>query len=133
MPLSVVRLKRKRSASSQLALMTSSQHPMNCSRSQLVRYELAHVRISAIRPHWEQSVVSLKYLLLPTYVHLTVAVACWSPSQPFPYRASSELIDRSSGRAETTSHTAHQDSEATTPLVTSRTYLLLSEQGLDTH
>ena len=41
--------------------------------------------------------------------------------------ASSELIDRSSGRAESTSHTTHRDSKATTP------YLLLGEQGLDTH
>ena len=64
----------------------------------------------------------------------TVAVACWSPSQPFPYEESSELIDRSSGRAETTSHTTHRDSEATPPQVTSRTYLLLlGEQGIDTH
>ena len=49
------------------------------------------------------------------------------------YGASSELINRSSGRAETTSHTTHWDSEATTPRVTSLTYLLQSEQGLDTH
>ena len=63
----------------------------------------------------------------------TVAVACWSPSQPFPYGANSELIDRYPGRAETTSHATHRDSEATTPRGTSRTYLLLGEQGLDTH
>ena len=61
----------------------------------------------------------------------TVAVACWSPSQPFPYRASSELTDRSSGRAETTSHTTHRESEAIIPRVTSRTYLLIGEQGPD--
>ena len=66
-------------------------------------------------------------------VQFSVAVACWSPSQPLPYGSSSEFIDRSSGRAETTSHTANRDSEATTPRVTSRTYLLLlGEQGLDT-
>ena len=47
-------------------------------------------------------------------------------TQPaFPYRASSELVVRSSGRAETTSHTTHQDSETTTPRVTSLTYFLL--------
>ena len=37
--------------------------------------------------------------------------------------------DRSSGRAETTSHTTHRDSEATTPRLASRTYLLLGEQA----
>ena len=51
-------------------------------------------------------------------------------TQPaFPYGASSEFIDRSSGRAETTSHTTHRDSEATTPRVTSRTNLLLVNRG----
>ena len=67
-------------------------------------------------------------------VCVCVCVACLSLSQPFPYGASSEVVDRSSGRAETTSHTTHRDSEATTPRLTSRTYLLLlGEQGLDTH
>ena len=33
----------------------------------------------------------------------------------FPYGASSELIDRYSGRVETISHTTHRDSKATTP------------------
>ena len=47
-------------------------------------------------------------------------------TQPdFSYGVSSELIDRSLGRAETTSHTTHRDSVATTPRVTSHTYLLL--------
>ena len=55
-------------------------------------------------------------------------------TQPaFPYEGSSEFIDRSLGRAETTSHTTHQDSEATTHRVTSYTYLLLGEQRLGTH
>ena len=50
-------------------------------------------------------------------------------TQPaFPYGASSELIDRSSERAETPSHTTHRNSKAT-----SRTYLLPGEQGVDTH
>ena len=62
---------------------------------------------------------------------------CNSPRSPVGhpaslphYGASSELIDRSSGRTETTStHNTHRESEATTPRVTSRTYLLLGEQG----
>ena len=37
------------------------------------------------------------------------------------YGASSELIDLFSGRAETTSHTTHPDSEATTHRITSCT------------
>ena len=61
----------------------------------------------------------------------TVAVACWSTSQPFPYGTSSKLIDQSSGWAQTTSHTTHWESEVTTPRVTSRTYMLLGEQGLE--
>ena len=40
---------------------------------------------------------------------------------------------RASGRAETTLYTTHRDSEATTPQVTSRTYLLLGEQELEIH
>ena len=55
----------------------------------------------------------------------TVIVAYWSPS--------SELIDRSLGRAETTSHTTHQGSEATASRLTSCIYLLLREHRLDTH
>ena len=41
----------------------------------------------------------------------TVAVACWSPSQHFYYGASLELIDQSSVRSETTSHTGPQPLE----------------------
>ncbi|MPC26573.1 hypothetical protein E2C01_019715 [Portunus trituberculatus] len=47
---------------------------------------------------------------------------CTSPRSPpghpasLPhYGANSELIDRSSGRTETTSHSTHRESEATTP------------------
>ncbi|MPC90988.1 hypothetical protein E2C01_085996 [Portunus trituberculatus] len=46
------------------------------------------------------------------------------------YGTSSELIDRSSGRTETTPHSTHRENEAATPRVTSRTYLLLGEHGL---
>ena len=45
------------------------------------------------------------------------------------YGASTELIDRSWGRAETTSHTTHWECEATTLRITSRTYLLLVNRG----
>lgn len=41
-----------------------------------------------------------------------------------------KLIDRSSGRTETTSHTIYQNSEATVSRVTYCTYLLPDEQGL---
>ena len=59
---------------------------------------------------------------------------CLLVTQPaYPDGGSSELMDRSLGRAETTSHTTYRDSKATAPRVTSCTYLLLGEQGLDTH
>ncbi|MPC78225.1 hypothetical protein E2C01_072708 [Portunus trituberculatus] len=45
-------------------------------------------------------------------------------------RASSEFIDRSSGKIETTPYSTHRESEATTPRITSRTFLLLGEHGL---
>ncbi|MPC24318.1 Eukaryotic peptide chain release factor subunit 1 [Portunus trituberculatus] len=43
------------------------------------------------------------------------------------YGVSSELIDQSSDRTETTTHSTHWESEATTPRVTSHTYLLLAQ------
>ncbi|MPC32871.1 hypothetical protein E2C01_026202 [Portunus trituberculatus] len=52
------------------------------------------------------------------------------PASLFYYGASAELIDRSSGRAETTTRSTNRESEATTPRVTSHTYLLLGEQWL---
>ena len=77
--------------------------------------------------------VFLFWVLMCVCSLFTVTVVCWSPSQPLPYGTNSELIDRSSGRPETTSHSTHRESKATTPRVTSCTYLLLGDQGLDTH
>ncbi|MPC33333.1 hypothetical protein E2C01_026678 [Portunus trituberculatus] len=62
---------------------------------------------------------------------------CNSPRSPTGHPASlphygarSELIDLSSSRTESTTHSTYRESEATTPRVTSRTYLLLGVQGL---
>ncbi|MPC18303.1 hypothetical protein E2C01_011181 [Portunus trituberculatus] len=42
-------------------------------------------------------------------------VAYWSPNQSTHYGAMSELMDRSSGRTETTAHSTHRESVTTTP------------------
>ena len=68
----------------------------------------------------------------PEYVAICVRVKLLSRS-PADHPPSLFPTDRSSGRAETTSYTVHRDSEATTPRVTSHTYLILGEQALDTH
>ena len=58
--------------------------------------------------------------------HGCMLVTQWA----FPYGVSSELIDGSSGRTETKSHTTEWDSKATPLRLTSHAYLLVGEQGL---
>ncbi|MPC99777.1 DNA replication licensing factor MCM2 [Portunus trituberculatus] len=69
------------------------------------------------------------YLFILFFViHLTSPrLPAGHPASLPHYGASSELIDRSSGRTETTTHSTHRESQTTTPRVTSRTYLLLGE------
>ncbi|MPC54375.1 hypothetical protein E2C01_048286 [Portunus trituberculatus] len=62
-------------------------------------------------------------------VVVCVCVYSWLPADHptslTHYRVRSEVISQSSGRTETTPYSTHRESKATTPQLTSRTYLLV--------